>query len=53
VKLWSKRWTAHDVIRLMLRSFIVLDPKPFNLIRKNPRYTKMMPNKILGKLVSQ
>jgi hypothetical protein len=49
----STRWTDHDVIRLMLRSFTIIDPHLVNLIRDNPRYTKMMPEKILGKFVSE
>jgi hypothetical protein len=48
----STRWTDHDVVRLMLRSFIVIDPHLVNLICENPRYTKMMPEEILGKFVS-
>jgi hypothetical protein len=54
-KTWSygsTRWTDHDFIRLMLRSFTVIDPHLVNLIRENPRYTKMTPEKILGKFVS-
>jgi hypothetical protein len=42
----------HDVVRLMLRSFTVLDPHLVNNIRENPRYTKMTPEEILGKFVS-
>jgi hypothetical protein len=48
----STRWTDHDVVRLMLRSFTVLDPHLVNSIRENPRYTKMSPEEILGKFVS-
>jgi hypothetical protein len=48
----SARWTDHDVVRLMLRSFTVLDPHLVNSIRENPRYTKMTPEEILGKFVS-
>jgi hypothetical protein len=48
----STRWTDHDVVRLMLRSFIVIDPHLVNLIRENPRYTKMTPEEILKKFVS-
>jgi hypothetical protein len=48
----STRWTDHDVIRLMLRSFTVIDPHLINLIRENPRYTKMTPEEILEKFVS-
>jgi hypothetical protein len=44
--------TDHDVVRLMLKSFTVLDPHLVNSIRENPRYTKMMPEEILGKFVS-
>jgi hypothetical protein len=48
----STSWTDHDVVQLMLRSFINLDPNLVNLIHENPRYNKMMPDKILGKFVS-
>jgi hypothetical protein len=48
----STRWTDHDVVRLMLRSFTVIDPNLVNLIRENPRYTKMSPKEILRKFVS-
>jgi hypothetical protein len=36
----------------MLRSFTIIDPHLVNLIRENPRHTKMTPEKILGKFVS-
>jgi hypothetical protein len=49
----STRWTDHDVVRLMLRSFTVIDPHLVNLIRENPRYTKMTPEEILEKFVSE
>jgi hypothetical protein len=48
----STRWMDHDVVRLMLRSFTVIDPHLVNLIRENPRYTKITPKEILGKFVS-
>jgi hypothetical protein len=48
----STRWMDHDVVRLMLRSFTVIDPHLVNLIRDNPRYTKMTPEEILRKFVS-
>jgi hypothetical protein len=44
----STRWTDHDVVRLMLRSFTVLDPHLVNNIRENPRYTKMTPEEIVA-----
>jgi hypothetical protein len=48
----STRWTDHDVVRLMLRSFTILDPHLVNNIRENPRYTKMSPEEVLGKFMS-
>jgi hypothetical protein len=48
----SIRWADHDVVRLMLRSFTIIDPHLVNLIHENPRYTKMTPEEILGKFVS-
>jgi hypothetical protein len=49
----NTRWMDHDVVRLMLRSFNVIDPHLVNLIHENPRYTKMTPEEILGKFVSR
>jgi hypothetical protein len=48
----STRWIDHDVVRLMLWSFTIINPHLVNLIRENPRYTKMSPEEILGKFVS-
>jgi hypothetical protein len=48
----STRWTDHDVVRLMLRSFTVIDPHLVNLSQENPRYTKMTPEEILEKFMS-
>jgi hypothetical protein len=48
----STRWTDHDVVRLMVRSFTIIDPHLVSLIRKNHRYTKMTPEEILRKFVS-
>jgi hypothetical protein len=48
----STRWTDHDVVRLMLSSFTVIDPRLVNLIRENPKYTKMSFEEILCKFVS-
>jgi hypothetical protein len=43
----STRWTDHDILRLMLRSFTIIDPNLVNLIHENPRYTKMLSKNIL------
>jgi hypothetical protein len=48
----STRWMDHDIVHLMLRSFTIIDPHLVNLIRENPRYTKMSPEEILGKFWS-
>jgi hypothetical protein len=48
----STRWIDHVIVRLMLRSFTVIDPNLVNLIRENPRYTKIVLEEILGKFVS-
>jgi hypothetical protein len=48
----STRWMDHDVMCLMLWSFIVIDPNLVNLICENTRYTKMTLKEILGKFVS-
>jgi hypothetical protein len=49
----STRWMDHDVVRLMLRSFTIIDSHLVNHIHENPRYTKMTPEEILGKFVSE
>jgi hypothetical protein len=49
----STRWIDHDVVRLMLRSFTVIDPHLVNLIGENPRYTKVTPEEILEKFISR
>jgi hypothetical protein len=49
----STRWMDHDIVHLMLRSFNVSHSHLVNLIRGNPRYTKMSPKEILGKFVSE
>jgi hypothetical protein len=42
----------HDVMRLILRSFISIDHNLVNLICENLRNTKMLPEEILGNFVS-
>jgi hypothetical protein len=49
----STRWMGQDVIRLMLTSFTIIDPHLVYVICENPRYTKMTPEEILGKFVSE
>jgi hypothetical protein len=49
----STRRMDHDVVQLMLRSFIVLDPNLVHIIHENPRYTKIAPKETLGKFMSE
>jgi hypothetical protein len=49
----STRWTHHDAMRLILRTFTIIDPNLVNLIHENPRYTKMSLEEILSKFVSE
>jgi hypothetical protein len=46
----STKCIDHDAVRLTLRSFTVFDPYLVNIIRENPRYTKMLPKEILVSL---
>jgi hypothetical protein len=39
----STRWTDHEVVRLMLRSFTIFDVILVSLVHENPMYTKMSP----------
>jgi hypothetical protein len=48
---WSKECTDHEVVRLMLRSFTILDATLVSLIHENPKYKKMMPEEVLGKFL--
>jgi hypothetical protein len=48
----SKRWTDHEVIRLMLRSFTIFNANLISLVREIHRYTKLSPEEVLGKFVS-
>jgi hypothetical protein len=40
----STGWTDHDVVRLMLRYFTVLDPHIVNNIRENPSVGDLFSN---------
>ena len=41
--LGSKKWDDHEVVKVILRSLIFLNPTQVQLIRGNPRYTLMTP----------
>ena len=46
--LGSVKWDDHEVVKVILRSLIFLNPTQVQLIRRNPRYTKMTPRKLSG-----
>jgi hypothetical protein len=46
----NTRWMDHDVVRLMLRSFIVIDPHIVNIIHESPGLPKCHPKEFLVSL---
>src|SRR5687768_2966919 len=50
--LGSVKWDDHEVVKVILRSLIFLNPTQVQLIRGNPRYTKMTPEEVIGNFVS-
>jgi hypothetical protein len=50
--LGSKKWDDHEMVKVILRSLVFLNPTQFQLIRGNPRYTLMSPEEVTGNFVS-
>jgi hypothetical protein len=50
--LGSKKWDDHEVVKVILRSLIFLNPTQVQLIRGNPRYTQMTPEEVIENFVS-
>jgi hypothetical protein len=50
--LGSKKWDDHEVVKVILRSLIFLNPTQVQLIRVKPRYTLMTPEEVIGNFVS-
>jgi hypothetical protein len=50
--LGSKKWDDHEVVKVILRSLIFLNPTQVQLIHGNPRYTLMIPEEVIGNFVS-
>ena len=50
--LGSKKWDDHEMVKVILRSLVFLNPTQVQLIRGNPRYTLMTPEEVIGNLVS-
>jgi hypothetical protein len=50
--LGSTKWDYHEMVKVILRSLIFLNPTQVQLIRGNPRYTLMSPEEVIGNFVS-
>jgi hypothetical protein len=50
--LGSKKWDDHEMVKVILRSLVSLNPTQVQLIRDNPRYTLMTPEEVIGNFVS-
>jgi hypothetical protein len=50
--LGSKKWDDHEVVKVILRSLIFLNPTQVQLIRGNSRYTLMTSEEVIGNFVS-
>jgi hypothetical protein len=50
--LGSKKWDDHEMVKVILRSLVFLNPTQVQLIRDNPRYTLMTPEEVIGNFVS-
>jgi hypothetical protein len=50
--LGSKKWDDHEMVKVILRSLVFLNPTQVQLIRGNPRYTLMTPEEVIENFVS-
>jgi hypothetical protein len=50
--LGSKKWDDHEMVKVILRSLVFLNPTQVQLIRGNPRYTLMSLEEVIGNFVS-
>jgi hypothetical protein len=50
--LGSSKWDDHEMVKVILRSLIFLNPTQFQLICGDPRYKLMSPKEVIGKFVS-
>jgi hypothetical protein len=50
--LGSTKWDDHEMVKVILRSLVFLNPTQVQLIRGDPRYTLMSPKEVVGKFVS-
>jgi hypothetical protein len=50
--LGSTKWDDHEMVKVILRSLVFLNPTQVQLIHGDPRYTLMSPEEVIGKFVS-
>jgi hypothetical protein len=50
--LGSTKWDDHEMVKVILRSLVFLNPTQVQLIHGNPRYTLMSPEEVIGYFVS-
>jgi hypothetical protein len=50
--LGSTKWDDHEMVKVILRSLVFLNPIQVQLIRGDPRYKLMSPEEVIGKFVS-
>jgi hypothetical protein len=50
--LGSTKWDDHEMVKVILRSLIFLNPTQVQLIRGDPRYKLMSPEEVIWKFVS-
>jgi hypothetical protein len=50
--LGSTKWDDHEMVKVILRSLVFLNPTQVQLIRGDPRYKLMFPEEVIGKFVS-
>jgi hypothetical protein len=50
--LGSTKWDDHEMVNVILRSLVFLNPTQVQLIRGDPRYKLMSPEEVIGKIVS-
>jgi hypothetical protein len=50
--LGSTKWDDHEMVKVILRSVVFINPTQVQLIRGDPRYKLMSPEEVIGKFVS-
>jgi hypothetical protein len=48
----STKWDYHEMLKVILRSLVFLNPTQVQLIHGDPRYKLMSPEEVIGKFVS-